>query len=60
MKMTNGELETFIESKTKIVAAWCGRFDDINRTHERLELIIEYYNAWTLVENNISQGLFNI
>ena len=33
---------------------WCGRFDDLNKTHERLELIIEYYNAWTLVENNIS------
>jgi len=49
----NGELETFIE-RDKIVAAWCGRFDDINKTHERLELIIEYYNAWTLVENNIS------
>ena len=46
-------LETFIE-KDKIVAAWCGRFDDINKTHERLELIIEWYNAWTIVENNIS------
>jgi hypothetical protein len=51
----NGEkVETFIE-KDKIVAAWCGRFDDINKTHERLELIIEWYNAWTIVENNISQ-----
>jgi len=49
----NGNLETFIE-KGKIVACWCGRFDDINKTHERLLLIIEYYNAWTLVENNIS------
>jgi hypothetical protein len=38
----------------RIVAAWCGRFDDINKTHERLELIIEWYNAWTIVENNIS------
>jgi hypothetical protein len=37
-----------------IVAAWCGRFDDIKKTHERLELIIEWYNAWTVVENNIS------
>jgi hypothetical protein len=27
---------------------------DINKTHEQLELIIEWYNAWTLVENNIS------
>lgn len=49
----NGEMETFVE-EGKLVAAWCGRFDDINDTHERLELIIEWYNAWTLVENNIS------
>ena len=48
------KVETFIE-RDKIVAAWCGRFDDINRTHERLEMIIEWYNAWTIVENNISQ-----
>jgi hypothetical protein len=46
-------VETYIE-QSKIVAAWCGRFDDINKTHQRLELIIEWYNAWTLVENNIS------
>ena len=49
----SGEIEQFIE-KDKIVAAWCGRFDDINKTHERLEMIIEWYNAWTIVENNIS------
>ena len=48
-----GDVEQFLE-KDKIVAAWCGRFDDINKTHERLELIIEWYNAWTVVENNIS------
>jgi hypothetical protein len=47
-------IQTFIEND-KIVAAWCGRFDDINKTHERLELIIEWYNAWTIVENNIPQ-----
>jgi hypothetical protein len=40
--------------RDKIVATWCGRFDDINKTHERLELLIEYYNAWTIVENNVS------
>ena len=45
--------ETFVE-KDKVVASWCGRFDDINKTHERLELIIEWYKAWTIVENNIS------
>jgi hypothetical protein len=48
-----GETEQFIE-KDKIVASWCGRYDDINKTHERLEFIVEWYNAWTLVENNIS------
>lgn len=50
---TANGLEHFIEP-AKIVAAWCGRYDDINKTHEQLELIIEWYNAWTLVENNIS------
>jgi hypothetical protein len=50
---TEHGLETFIEGD-KIVASWCGRYDDINKTHEQLELIIEWYNAWTLVENNIS------
>jgi hypothetical protein len=52
-KVTVGETETYVE-QSKIVAAWCGRFDDINKTHHRLELIIEWYNAWTLIENNIS------
>ena len=46
-------IESFIE-KDKIVAAWCGRYDDTNKTHEQLLLIIEWYNAWTIVENNIS------
>jgi len=52
-KIDGHEVESYIE-KDKIVATWCGRFDDINKTHERLELIIEWYNAWTIVENNIS------
>jgi hypothetical protein len=52
-KVTGTETETYIEPD-KIVAAWCGRFDDLNKTHQRLELIIEWYNAWTLIENNIS------
>jgi hypothetical protein len=52
-KITGTETETYIEPD-KIVAAWCGRFDDINKTHQRLELIIEWYNAWTVIENNIS------
>lgn len=49
----DGSIESSIE-RDRIVAAWCGRFDDLNKTHERLELIIEWYNAWTIVENNIS------
>jgi hypothetical protein len=52
-KHTGAESETYIE-QGKIVAAWCGRYDDINQTHKQLELIIEWYNAWALVENNIS------
>jgi hypothetical protein len=49
----NGKVTSEIE-REKIVASWCGRFDDINKTHERLELMIEWYNAWTLVENNVA------
>ena len=52
-KVTGVETETYVEP-SKIVAAWCGRFDDINKTHQRLEHIIEWYNAWTVIENNIS------
>jgi len=51
--MISGDVEQFLE-KDKIVASWCGRFDDLNKTHQRLELIIEWYNAWTVIENNIS------
>ena len=49
----NGKISTHFE-RDKIVASWCGRFDDLQKTHERLELLIEWYNAWTVVENNIS------
>jgi len=52
-KVSGVETETYIE-QGKIVAAWCGRYDDINQTHKQLELIIEWYNAWALIENNIS------
>lgn len=52
-KVTGTETETYIE-QDKIVATWCGRYDDINKTHQQLELIIEWYNAWTVIENNIS------
>lgn len=37
-----------------IVASWCGRFDDINKTHLHLEKILVAYNAMAIVENNIS------
>lgn len=49
----DGKVTNYIE-RDKIVASWCGRFDDIEKTHERLLLIIEYYKAWTIVENNVS------
>lgn len=49
----SGKRTTHLE-RDRLVASWCGRFDDINKTHERLELLIEWYNAWTLVENNVS------
>jgi len=49
----NGKVTNVIE-RDSIVASWCGRFDDLNKTHERLEMIIEWYNAWTVVENNVA------
>jgi hypothetical protein len=52
-KWVEGKTKTYVEGD-KIVCAWAGRFDDINDTHERLEMIIEWYNAWTLVEANVS------
>lgn len=48
-----GKMKTHVEGD-KIVCSWAGRFDDINETHERLEFIIRWYNAWTLVEANVS------
>jgi hypothetical protein len=52
-KKDGDDIKNYIE-RDKIVATWCGRFDDLNKTHERLEMLIEWYNAWTIVENNIS------
>jgi hypothetical protein len=48
-----GKVSTHFE-RDEMVASWCGRFDDLQKTHERLEMMIEWYNAWTLVENNVS------
>lgn len=36
----------------KIVLSWAGRYDDLNDTHELLEMIIDLYYAWTIVEKN--------
>jgi hypothetical protein len=52
-KYVDGKTKTYVEGD-KIVCSWAGRFDDINDTHVRLELIIEWYNCWTLVEANVS------
>lgn len=52
-KINGSVVESYIEPD-KIVASWTGRFDDINDTHRMLEHIIEWYRAWTIVENNIS------
>lgn len=52
-KVDSDQTKTTVD-RDRIVAAWCGRFDDITKTHERLEMIIEWYNAWTVVENNVS------
>ena len=48
-----GKITSSLE-RDGIVASWCGRFDDLKKTHERLEILIEWYNAWTLVENNVA------
>jgi hypothetical protein len=52
-KYVKGVPTTFIEGD-KVVCSWTGRFDDINETHLRLQYIIEWYNAWTIVEANVS------
>jgi hypothetical protein len=49
----NGNITRFIE-QGRVVASWCGRYDDLKKTHKRLEMIIRMYNAWTVVENNIA------
>lgn len=47
----DGTFETYFEGD-KIVAEWCGRMDDIEDVHERCELLVELYKAWTLIEYN--------
>lgn len=38
----------------KLVASWTGRYDDINDTHEYASMLLEIYNAWAVVEANVS------
>ena len=52
-KINGEEVDNYIE-RDQLVASLCGRYDDLKKTHEQLELIIEWYKAWTIVENNIS------
>ena len=52
-KVSAEKTETILE-RDGIVASWTGRFDDINKTHERLEMILELYNAQAIIENNVS------
>ena len=52
-KINGADVSTYIE-RDRVVACWTGRYDDITKTHEKLEMIIEWYNAWTIVENNVS------
>jgi hypothetical protein len=48
----DGSVENILEPD-KLVAWWCGRFDNIAKTHARLESMLEIYNAWALIENNV-------
>ena len=52
IRKVNGQVDNEIE-QGKIVCTWCGRFDDIRKVHERLEMILEVYNAWAVIENNV-------
>jgi len=45
--------ETYIEAG-RIVACWTGRFDDPEDTHRQLAMILEWYKARCIVENNVT------
>lgn len=47
----NGASTTYIEGG-KLAAEWIGRYDDPDDNHEQISLLMEYYNAWTILENN--------
>lgn len=44
--------KTFHVEQGKLVAAWCGRYDDPNKTHETALRLIELYQAYTITEAN--------
>lgn len=47
----NEDGKLFIEGN-KLVAEWVGRYDDLDDTNEMLSMIVEWYNAFTMCENN--------
>ena len=49
----DGRTEHRLE-KGKLVCWWTGRFDDLKMTHQRIEMMLELYNAWCIIENNVS------
>lgn len=58
-KIVDGKVVTEIGGD-RIVAVWTGRFDDVNKTNERAEILIEYYNALTVVENNVNSFIVHM
>jgi hypothetical protein len=51
-KNANGQDESYIE-RGDVVMWWFGRFDDSNKTNDRAMMMVELYNAWTVVEKNV-------
>ncbi len=49
--LSTGEKQIYLEGG-KLVCEWVGRYDDVNDTNEMLSMIVEYYNAYTMCENN--------
>lgn len=54
LTIVDGEERKVEITDMEIVAYWCGRYDDINDSHKLMELLIRWYNAYTLIENNVS------
>ena len=48
----DGSKEVYIE-QGKLVCWWTGRFNDLKNTHERIEMMLELYNAWCVIERNV-------